>query len=167
MALIEIVAADRNWGIGKDGDMCHHLPEDMAFFRRTTLGGVLLMGRKTLDSFPGGKPLPKRINIVITHQKDFEREGCLVVHSVEEALSLAQTFAPKPVFVVGGGTIYRQMLPFCTKAYITKIDTTFEAPDTFIDNLDALASWRVIEESAPMEQNGLSFRFVTYERGSQ
>ena len=74
---------------------------------------------------------------------------------------------PKPVFVLGGGTIYRQMLPFCTKAYITKIDTTFEAPDTFIDNLDALASWRVIEESAPMEQNGLSFRFVTYERGSQ
>ncbi len=164
MGLIEIVAADRQWAIGRDGGMCHHLPADMAFFKQTTMGGVLILGRKTLDSFPGGRPLPGRVNIVITRQKDFYREGCIIVHSPQEALQRAKEYVPRPAFVVGGGEIYRQMLPWCTKAYVTKIDTIFDQPDTFVDDLDARPEWQVSAVSEKKEYSGITFQFVTYER---
>lgn len=160
--MIMIVAADKNWGIGINGDLLTPLPEDMKFFREKTQNSVVVYGRKTLESFPGGKPLKNRVNIVITTNPAFECEGVTVVHSVEEAAEEAKKYADMNVFVIGGGTIYRQMLKYCDKAYITKIDRVFDEADTFIDNLDALDEWKVVEESDEKEYEGTRFKFVTY-----
>lgn len=162
--MIMIVAVDKKWGIGIKGDLLMSLPEDMKFFREKTLDSVVIYGRKTLESFPNGKPLKNRINIVITTNKDFVCEDAIVVHSLEEASEKAKEFSDKEVFVIGGGTIYRQMLKYCDKAYITKIDRVFEQADTFIDNLDELDRWNIIEESDVKEYEGTKFKFVTYEK---
>lgn len=160
--MIEIVAADKKWGIGVNGDLLTPLPEDMKFFRETTKNSVVIYGRKTLDSFPASQPLKNRINIVITRNDDFKCEGAIVVHSVEEAVEESKKYDDKNVFVIGGGTIYRQMLKYCDKAYITKIDKVFENADTFIDNLDELKEWHIVDESEEKEYNGTKFKFVTY-----
>jgi len=160
--MIEIVAADKKWGIGKNGDLLTPLPEDMKFFRETTKNSVVIYGRKTLESFPGSKPLKNRVNIIITSNTAFQCEGAVIVHSVEEAVSEAEKYADKEVFVIGGGTVYRQMLKYCHKAYITKIDRVFEDADTFIDNLDELEEWKVVAESDVKEYNGTRFKFVIY-----
>ena len=162
--MIMIVAADEKWGIGIDGDLLTPLPEDMKFFREKTKDSVIIMGRKTLLSFPNGKPLKNRVNIVVTTDKNFSEEGCIVCHTIEEAAEISKNYADKEVFVVGGGTIYRQMLKYCHKAYITKIYKTFEEADTFIDNLDTMEEWVVAEESELKEHNGINFKFVTYKR---
>lgn len=162
--MIMIAAADEKWGIGIKGGLLTPLPEDMKFFRETTKDSVIIMGRKTLLSFPNGKPLKNRVNIVITTDKDFKEEGVIICHSVEEAAELAKEYGDKKAFVVGGGTVYRQMLKYCDMAYITKIYKTFNEADTFIDNLDLLEEWKVESESDLKEYNGTSFRFVTYKR---
>lgn len=162
--MIMIVAADEKWGIGIKGDLLTPLPEDMKFFRETTKDSVIIMGRKTLLSFPNGKPLKNRVNIVITKDKSFTVEDCTVCHSIEEAVQISKRYKDKSIFVVGGGTVYRQMLPYCDTAYITKIYNTFEEADTFIDNLDILDEWIVADESDLKEYNGLQFKFVTYKR---
>lgn len=162
--MIMIVAADEKWGIGINGDLLTPLPEDMKFFREKTKDSVIIMGRKTLLSFPNGKPLKNRVNIVITTDKNFSEEGCIVCHTIEEAAETSKNYTDKEVFVVGGGTVYRQMLKYCDTAYITKINKTFEEADTFIDNLDKIEEWVIAEESELKEHNGLNFRFVTYKR---
>lgn len=162
--MIMIVAADEKWGIGINGDLLTPLPEDMKFFREKTKDSVIIMGRKTLLSFPNGKPLKNRVNIVITTDKNFSEEGCIVCHTIEEAAEISKNYTDKDVFVVGGGTVYRQMLKYCDTAYITKLYKTFEEADTFIDNLDTVEEWVVAEESELKEHNGLNFRFVTYKR---
>ncbi|MDD3569711.1 MAG: dihydrofolate reductase [Lachnospiraceae bacterium] len=162
--MIMIVAADEKWGIGINGDLLTPLPEDMKFFREKTKDSVIIMGRKTLLSFPNGKPLKNRVNIVITTDKNFSEEGCIVCHSVEEAAEISKNYTDKDVFVVGGGTVYRQMLKCCDTAYITKIYKTFDESDTFIDNLDTMDDWVVADESELKEHNGLNFRWVTYKR---
>lgn len=162
--MIMIVAADEKWGIGINGDLLTPLPEDMKFFRDKTKDSVIIMGRKTLLSFPNGKPLKNRVNIVITTDESFREEGCIVCHSIEEAAEISKNYTDKEVFVVGGGTVYRQMLKYCDTAYITKIFKTFDEADTFIDNLDTMEEWVVAEESELKEHNGLNFRFVTYKR---
>ena len=162
--MIMIVAADEKWGIGINGDLLTPLPEDMKFFREKTKDSVIIMGRKTLLSFPNGKPLKNRVNIVITTDKNFIEEGCIVCHSIEEAAEISKNYSNKEAFVVGGGTVYRQMLKYCDTAYITKIYKTFDEADTFIDNLDTIEEWVVAEESDLKEHNGLNFRFVTYKR---
>ncbi|MEA5084042.1 MAG: dihydrofolate reductase [Lachnospiraceae bacterium] len=162
--MIMIVAADEKWGIGINGDLLTPLPEDMKFFREKTKDSVIIMGRKTLLSFPNGKPLKNRVNIVITTDKNFSEEGCIVCHTIEEAVEVSKNYTDKEVFVVGGGTVYRQMLKYCDTAYITKIFKTFDEADTFIDNLDTMEEWVVAEESELNEHNGLNFRFVTYKR---
>lgn len=162
--MIMIVAADEKWGIGINGDLLTPLPEDMKFFREKTKDSVIIMGRKTLLSFPNGKPLKNRVNIVITTDKNFSEEGCIVCHTIEEAAEISKNYTDKDVFVVGGGTVYRQMLKYCDTAYITKIFKTFDEADTFIDNLDTMEEWAVAEESELKEHNGLNFKFVTYKR---
>jgi len=158
-----IVAVDEKWAIGKNGGLLTPLPEDMKFFRKTTLDSVVIMGRKTLFSFPGNKPLKNRINIIITKNRDFKTEDAAVVNTVEEAVKEAEKY-DKPVFVIGGGSIYRQMLKYCDTAYITKIYKIFDDADTFIDNLDKLGEWRIVEESEIKEYNGTKFRFLTYKK---
>ena len=160
--MIMIVAADEKWGIGKNGDLLTPLPEDMKFFREKTRDSVVILGRKTLESFPDGKPLKNRVNIVISRQENIPVEGIIKVSSVEEAAEEAKKYEGKNVFVIGGGTIYRQMLKYCDKAYITKIDRVFENADTFIDNLDELKEWHIVDESEEKEYNGTKFKFVTY-----
>ena len=158
-----IVAADANWGIGKDNKLLVSIPADMKFFRTTTSGKVVIMGRKTLESFPNGLPLKNRINIVITGNKDYKVKGAVVVHSIEEALREAGKYPSEDVYVIGGDSIYRQMLPYCTKAHVTKIDFAYQA-DTFFPDLDQMEEWKVTEESEEQTYFDLEYTFVTYER---
>lgn len=162
--MIMIVAADKNWGIGIKGGLLTNLPEDMKFFRETTKNSVVIMGRKTLESFPEKKPLKNRVNIVITKSGNVSGEGVIIVSSVEEAAEKAKEYADKKVFVIGGGSVYKQMLKYCDTAYITKIDHVFENADTFIDNMDELDDWKIVEISDVKEYNGMKFNFVTYKR---
>ncbi len=162
--MIMIVAADEKWGIGKNGDLLTPLPEDMKFFREKTRDSVVILGRKTLESFPDGKPLKNRVNIVISRQENIPVEGIIKVSSVDEAAEEAKKYEGKNVFVIGGGTIYRQMLKYCDTAYITKIEKIFDDADTFIDNLDELDEWEIVEKSDIKEYNGTKFSFVTYKR---
>ena len=157
-----IVVADRSWAIGRDGGLLFSLPTDMKRFRSLTMGGAVILGRKTLESFPGGRPLPKRKNIVITRRKDLQVEGAVVVSSLAEALDAAGDTPPDQIWVIGGGSVYTAMLERCKRVYLTKVDAQAEDPDTFFPNLDKLPGWGVEHESEPVEENGLTFRFVEY-----
>ena len=156
-----IVAVDNNWGIGKDGDLLLSIPEDMKFFRETTRGKVLVMGYNTLLSFPGGKPLPGRLNLVLNNEPGCRVKGAVVCESIEQLFRLLGNFDGGDVFVIGGGSIYRQLLPWCDTAYITKMRFDGDA-DTFIPNLDEAEEWSVVSESEMMEHDGVLFSFVTY-----
>ena len=158
-----IVAADENWAIGKDGDLLWHLPEDMKFFRQTTTGNVVVMGRKTLDSFPGGKPLKNRVNVVLSGNPDFSREGTVVVHSVDEALDYLKQYEGERVFIAGGGHIYREFLPYCDTAYVTRVYKTYEA-DTYFPDLDADDDWELTGQGEQKKHEGISFAFTIYRR---
>lgn len=158
-----IVNVAKDWAIGKDGDLLAHIKADMQFFRKHTTGNVVVMGRKTLESFPGQNPLPDRVNIVITRNEDYHKDGVTIVHSVEEAVKECEKYTDKAIYVIGGETIYRQMLSYCDTAYITKMDTTFEA-DTYFPNLDQDAQWEMAEEGEPQEFSKGTFRFTTYKR---
>lgn len=157
-----IVVADQNWAIGRENGLLFSLPTDMKRFRSLTLGGTVLMGRKTLDSFPGGKPLPKRRNIVITRQPDFSREGVETVLTPQAALDAVKGLDPDTVWVIGGGSIYAALLEHCHRVYLTKVEAAAPNPDTFFPNLDQLPGWSVEHVGEPMEENGLRYRFVEY-----
>ena len=157
-----IVVADRSWAIGRDGGLLFSLPTDMKRFRSLTMGGAVILGRKTLESFPGGRPLPGRKNIVITRQKDLLVEGAAVVSSLAEALDAAGDTPPDQIWVIGGGSVYTALLSRCKRVYLTKVDAQAEDPDTFFPNLDKLHGWAVEHESEPITENGLTFRFVDY-----
>lgn len=157
-----IVVVDRNWAIGRNRGLLFSLPGDMRHFRELTGGGTVIMGRKTLDSFPGGTPLPRRRNIVITRDPAFCREGCQVVHTPEEALQLAGD--GDDVWIIGGGSIYAALLNRCRRASVTRVDAAAPDADTFFPNLDTLPGWRVACTDKPMQENGLTYRFVDYIR---
>lgn len=155
-----IVAVYDDWGIGKDGTQPIALSADRKFFRETTKGAMVIVGRKTLADFPGGKPLPNRVNVVLTRQ-GVDMEGVVVCHSPEEAVTLAKD-APRAM-VIGGGSIYRQLLPFCDTAYITKVHTTPES-DTFFPDLDQDPQWKLAEVLQEGEENGIAFQMCLYKR---
>ena len=157
-----IVVVDQNWGIGCSGDLLFSLPTDMKRFRSLTLGGTVILGRKTLDSFPGGRPLPKRRNIVITRNVDFDREGCEIAGSLQAALELAADTEDGKLWVIGGGSVYAALLNRCKRVYLTKVDAVAEGADTFFPNLDKLPGWKVEATSEPVEENGVTYRFVDY-----
>ena len=147
-----IVAVDSNWGIGKDNKLLVSIPADMKFFRTTTSGKAVIMGS-----------LKNRVNIVITGNKDYKVKDAIVVHSIEEALKEAGKYPSEDVYVIGGDSIYRQMLPYCSKAHVTKIDFAYQA-DTFFPNLDEMEEWEVTEESEEQTYFDLEYTFMTYER---
>jgi len=157
-----IVAVDSKWGIGNQGKLLASVPADMRFFKETTTGNVVIMGRKTLESFPGGRPLANRDNIVITSDPNFEREGVIVTHSPKEALEAAKRFK-KEIYVIGGGQIYEEMLDLCDRAYVTYICRSYEA-DTYFPNLDKKANWVLVSESEEQTYFETTYYFRMYQR---
>ncbi len=156
-----IAAVDSKWGIGKDGELLTSIPEDMKFFRETTRNHVLVMGYNTLLSFPNGQPLRGRLNITVSSKPDRRAAGCIVCGGTEQLMDLLREFASDDVFVIGGGRIYNQLLPYCSTAYITKMDFDGGA-DTFMPNIDELGSWEAVSESECKTHDGIDFRFVEY-----
>ena len=158
-----IVAADQNWAIGKDNKLLISIPADMKFFRTTTTGKVVVMGRKTLESFPGGQPLKKRTNIVLTRDKNYKVKDAIVVHSIEEVLEELKKYDSEDGYVIGGDSMYSQMLPYCDTAHVTKIDFAYEA-DSWFPNLDEDPEWKIAEESEEQTYFDLEYTFVKYVR---
>ncbi len=158
-----IVNVDNNWGIGLGDKLINHIPADMKFFRETTTGNVVVMGRATFMTFPGPKALPNRVNIVLTTDKNWSAPDVIVCHSSEELFEQLERYDTDTVYVIGGSMVYEQLLPYCDTAYVTKVDSAKEA-DKFFPNLDAMQDWSVISESEVMEHNGTEFRFVTYSK---
>lgn len=155
-----IVAVDENFGIGKDNNLLARISPDLKRLRNFTVGNIIVMGSKTYMSFPK-RPLPDRENLVITRSpENFPDVKCFT--SVEEFLEYSKT-ADKPVFVLGGGQIYKQLLPYCDKAHVTKILHSFEA-DTFFPNLDEDENWKIAEEGEVIETEQYPFKYVTYVR---
>ena len=155
-----IVAVYDDWGIGRDGTQPIALSADRKFFREMTKGAMVIAGRRTIGDFPGKKPLPGRINVALTRQ-DLEIPGFTVCHSPEEAAELAKT--AQRCFVIGGGSIYRQMLSFCDTAYITKVHVTPES-DTYFPNLDEMEDWYLAETMMSGEENGIGYEMLLYKR---
>lgn len=158
-----IVAVDQNWAIGKDNDLLVSIPADMKMFRQETTGKVVVMGRKTLETFPNGLPLKNRTNIIITKNKDFQVKDAIVVHSIEEALEAVKDYPPEDVYCIGGDSIYHQMLPYCDVAHITKIEFAYEA-DRYFPNLDEMPDWEIETESEEHTYFDLEYSFVKYVR---
>lgn len=156
------VAVDKNWAIGKNNKLMWSIPADMKFFRETTQGNVVIMGRKTLESFPQGQPLKNRVNIVISRKLDYQVKGAVVVHSVEEAVEESKKYEGE-VFVIGGESIYRAMLPYCDTALVTKIDHAFDA-DTYFPSLDQDDEWQMTKISEEQTCFDLEYYFTVYER---
>ena len=158
-----IVAADKNWGIGRNNELLVSIPADMKMFREETTGKVVVMGRKTLESFPNGLPLKNRVNIIISRTKDYQVKGATVVHSVEEALEEIKKYPKDQVYCIGGDSIYKQFLPYCDVAHVTKIDFAYEA-DRYFPNLDEMPEWKITGASEEQTYFDLEYQFVRYER---
>lgn len=157
-----IVVVDENWNIGRDGGLLIHLPGDLKYFRERTYGKTVVVGRKTLESFPGAKPLPGRKNIVLTKRKDYTPEGCQVCHSREELLKLVGQ-KTEEVFISGGEAVYRQFMDDCDTFYVTKIYDSFPADRSF-PNLDGMEELEITWQSDIQEENEIKYRFFMYKR---
>lgn len=153
-----IVAVDENWGIGKNNNLLCHLSDDMKNFRKITTGKKVVMGRKTLESFPNGKPLKNRTNIVLSSNEI--KENVILCHSIEEVLEKCDD----DTFIIGGGSIYQQFLPYCNIAYITKIHQDFDA-DTFFPVIDEV-NWNLIEKSKTINNDGIEFHFEVWKKNN-
>jgi dihydrofolate reductase len=155
-----IVAVYDDWGIGKDGTQPVALSADRKFFRETTRGAMVIVGRRTVEDFPDQKPLPGRTNVMLTRTKRLF-PGFTMAASAEEAAALAAN--AQRAMVIGGGSIYRQMLPMCDTAYVTKVHTTVES-DTFFPNLDTDENWVLSEILQSGEENGIPYEICLYKR---
>ena len=158
-----IAAVDRNWAIGKNNQLLVRIPMDQKFFRETTTGKVVVMGRKTLESFPNGLPLKNRTNIVLTHNQQFKVKDAIVVHSMEELHEELKKYNSEDIYIIGGEQIYKQLVDECDVAHITKIDYAYDA-DAYFPNLDEMPEWKVTGESDEQTYFDLEYQFVRYER---
>ena len=158
-----IVAVDKNWAIGKDNKLLVAIPADMKMLRQETTGKVIVLGRKTLETFPGGLPLKNRTNIILTTNKDFKVKDATVVHSIEELLEEIKKYPSDQVYCVGGDSVYKQLLPYCDTAHVTKIDFGYEA-DRYFPNLDESPEWVITARSEEQTYFDLEYEFVKYER---
>lgn len=155
-----ILHADKEWGIGKKNGLMFSIPADMKFFRQTTTGNVVVMGSNTLKSFPEGKPLKNRINIVLYPEGEY-REDCTVVKSLDALFEEISKYEPDRVYVIGGAMMYKTLLPYCSEVLVTKVNAVGGA-DAFFENLDKNPDFRLIYESEPQETNGFEIKFTTY-----
>ena len=165
-----IVAVDCEWGIGYRGDLLARVRADLKNFQRMTTGQVVVLGANTLATFPGGRVLKNRTNIVLSSRPDYRPEGAIVAHSIDELLSLIGAYDKDSVFIIGGASVYRQMLQYCDTAYVTKFDKSFKK-DAYFPDLDADPEWECIEVGDKQFSNaetdtegGLGFRFCEYRR---
>ena len=154
-----IVAVDQNWAIGKGGDQLCYISADLKRFKELTTGHPVILGRKTLATFPGGRPLKGRRNLVLSRDRKLQIEGAEVYHDMESLLAQA----PEDSFVIGGESVYHSLLDRCDTVYVTKIAHSFPA-DTWFPDLDRDPAWRAVREEEPLEEKGLTFWYVTYER---
>lgn len=158
-----IAAVDNNWGIGNNNKLLVSIPADMKFFREMTSGKVVVMGRKTLESFPNGLPLKNRTNIVLTANQNYFVKGAVICHTTEEVLKELEKYEDEDIYVIGGESIYRQFLPYCNTAHITKINHTYQA-DAHFPDLDALPEWRITADSEEQTYFDIEYCFLKYER---
>ena len=159
--MIAIVAVDKNWGIGKDGEQLIYIPEDLKRFKAFTIGNAIILGRKTMYTFPGGKPLKGRRNLILSRTPDFAPEGAEVFPGLEELME--HVTDPDNTYVVGGASVYHTMIGQCDRAYVTKIDAEYPA-DCWFPDLDEDPNWVVESEGEWMEHEGVRFRYVNYKR---
>lgn len=156
-----IVAVDEKWGIGKDGNLLANIPGDLAYFKSKTIGKIVVMGRKTLESMPGGRGLAKRTNYVLSRNEKFEAERCEIIHTDAELEKVLKQHDPDDVFIIGGDSIYKKFYKKCAKCYVTKMYADLAA-DRFMVDLDEDRSFKVISESEMHEENGIKYQFFVY-----
>lgn len=161
-----ILSADRNWAIGKENKLLVRIPADMKFFRETTTGKVVVMGRKTLESFPNGLPLKNRTNIVLSSNPAYQVKDAIIVHSKAELEKELKKYKSEDIYVIGGGSVYRMLLGECDTAYVTKIDYAYEA-DTYFPNLDEDPEWELTADSEEQTYFDLEYYFLKYEKRSR
>lgn len=158
-----IVAVDNNWAIGSKNNLLVRIPADHKNFRQETTGKVVVLGRKTLETFPQGMPLPNRINIILSTNPDYKVKDAVVVHSKEELDTELKKYPTEDVYIIGGESVYRTMLPACDVVHVTKIDHDYEA-DAYFPNLDKDDEWEITAESEEQTYFDLPYYFVKYER---
>lgn len=158
-----IVAVDENWAIGSKGDLLIRIPADHKFFRQETTGKVVVSGRKTLETFPQGMPLKNRTNIIMSSNPAYRVKDAVVVHNMEELLEELKQYDTEDVYVAGGESVYRQLLPYCNVAHVTKIDRSYAA-DAYFPNLDEMPEWKATAESEEQTYFDTTYHFVKYER---
>ena len=155
-----IVAVDKKWGIGKKNGLLFSLPEDMKYFKEKTLNKVVVMGSNTLKSFPNGKPLKDRVNIVLFPGGE-KRDDCIVADSLDELRDILKNYDTDDVFIIGGAMFYKTMLPYCSEVLVTKVDADGDA-EVFYENLDELPAFTCVSESEEKETNGYGIKFTVY-----
>ncbi len=158
-----IVNADKNWAIGKDGRLLVNIPADMKFFRENTTGKVVVMGRKTLESFPNKKPLKDRVNIVLTRNPLYQVKDAVMVHSEGELKEELKKYDSEDIYVIGGESVYNMLLDNCRVAHVTKVDYAYEA-DAYFPNLDEKPEWKITADSEEQTYFDLEYHFLKYER---
>lgn len=158
-----IAAVDRNWAIGRKGKLLVTIPNDHKHFREETLGKVVVLGRRTLETFPQGMPLSGRDNIILSRNPSFRVKGAKVVHSLEDLKKALEPYPSQDIYCIGGESIYRQLLPWCDTAHITMIDQRYEA-DAYFPNLDQEPGWKVTAESDEQTYFDIAYTFLKYER---
>ncbi|MDD5940210.1 MAG: dihydrofolate reductase [Lachnospiraceae bacterium] len=158
-----IVAVDRNWAIGNNGGLLVQIPNDHKMFRRETLNKVIVYGRKTLETFPMRQPLDKRTNIILSTNQSLSVDGATVVHSIDELLKEIAQYKPDDVYCIGGASVYRQLLPYCSTVHVTKVDYAYQA-DAYFPDLDKDPEWEVTAEGDEQTYFDIAYTFVRYDR---
>ena len=158
-----IVAADANWAIGNKNNLLVRIPADHKMFREETTGKVVVLGRKTLETFPGGQPLPNRENIILSANRSYEVKGAKVVHDIEELLTALKDYDDKDIYIIGGSSVYKLMMPYVDTIHVTKIDHEYEA-DAYFPDLDSDPEWKITAESDEQVYFDITYTFVKYER---
>lgn len=161
-----IVAVDNNWAIGNKGDLLVSIPNDHKHFRQETLGKVVVLGRKTLATFPQGLPLKGRTNIILSTDPSYTVKDATVVHSIKELLDTLKNYRSEDIYIIGGDSVYKQMLPYCDTAHITKINHVYEA-DSYFPNLDEMANWKITADSEEQTYFDIEYVFLKYQRIDQ
>jgi len=156
-----LVAVDKNLGIGYKGNLLQRIPEDMKFFKQSTIGKIVIMGRATFESLPGQEPLKDRINIVLCEDKQFSDKEITVCSSLNELFSEINKYPADEVFVIGGEVVFAELLPYCTEAYVTKIENTYPA-DRYFPNLDNDERWKLVYSGESKIYNNIHYSFTTY-----